>query len=175
MSEPLLRSAHRRSQWRRLSADFSDPVSMKGERVSRVSPLHPGGTTQRTQDEFSLRVLFALRMLRPGWPWCPWWRKATLFSVALVGGCHHSQVLYDFLCVLCLSGSRLTSERHECGDSHGHPCHSPSEETKTPPSRGIYWICAGAHMEARGQPLLPCTFKKEKNKNQISLWLELTD
>lgn len=55
MSEPLLRSAHRRSQWRRLSADFSDPVSMKGERVSRVSPLHPGGTTQRTQDEFSLR------------------------------------------------------------------------------------------------------------------------
>lgn len=63
------------------------------------------------------------------------YRDAAVF-LAFVGGCHHSQILYDFLCVLCLSSSRLTSEKHENSDSHGNHCHFPGKETEAPPGRG---------------------------------------
>lgn len=106
----------------------------------------------------------------------------TAVFLALVGGRHHGQVLDDFLCVLCLSSSRLTPERHECGDfpSQAGPSWSslllPEWETEASPGRGINWLHAGAHMfgskfvhiclEVRGQPQVSCTFKKKKKKKR---------
>lgn len=95
------------------SPDFWDHVAMA--RRGGPSLLHPEGPTLGAQAEFSLWCYVHLSQLRCSLEALVTHRDATVF-LALVGRCHHSQVLDYFLRVLCFPSSRLTSERQEYDD-----------------------------------------------------------
>lgn len=98
------------------SPDYWDHVAMARGGGPRISLLHPGGPTLGVQAEFSLRCCVHISQLRCSLEALVAHRDVTVF-LALVGRCHHSQVLDYFLRVLCFPSSRLTSERQEYDDS----------------------------------------------------------